>query len=37
MQAENHMAQWGREVVIKAIAQPIPTYGMGVYKFYFGL
>jgi hypothetical protein len=24
-------------VIIKAIAQAIPTYGMGVYKFYFGL
>jgi hypothetical protein len=37
MQNENHMAQGGREVWIKAIAQALPTYVMGVYKLPLGL
>jgi hypothetical protein len=37
MQNANHMAQGGREVWIKAIAQALPTYVMGVYKLPLGL
>jgi hypothetical protein len=37
MQIENHMAQGGKEVFIKAVAQALPTYVMGVYKLPFGL
>ena len=37
MQIENHMAQGGKEVFIKAIAQALSTYVMGVYKLPFGL
>jgi hypothetical protein len=37
LQIENHMAQGGKEVFIKAVAQSLSTYVMGVYKLPLGL
>jgi hypothetical protein len=34
---DNHMAQGGRETMIKAVAKELPTYAMGVYKLPLGL
>jgi hypothetical protein len=34
---DNHMAQGGRETMIKAVAQALPNYVMGVYKLPLGL
>jgi hypothetical protein len=37
LQIENHMAQGVKEVFIKAVAQSLSTYVMGVYKLPLGL
>ncbi|XP_071679572.1 uncharacterized protein [Lolium perenne] len=37
LQIKNHMAQGGKEVFIKAVAQSLSTYVMGVYKLPLGL